>query len=438
MELQVYFLWINFFTCVFEAYMLYDFLNGILEWRDSRAWVRMSVLTMLALFNTTVNNFGNSKINIFSSSLLYVLTVFILYKDDVRRKLSYIALLIVIVAIMEAVFELIVRTIPSVQYVENMKSPMGLGLAFVLIKLSTWIVLRIIKLLLRKSEYLLSGWLFKYVLILPIACVVMLWGFFYSGIGIGTITVQKIVLMVGCFLLAFSNAMVFYLFEKMSEFMQEKAEAELQQTRADLKMQHYRRLEEINQEHGRYLHDIKHYMMTIAGLAKQGDTEKILSVLAGMSHTAEQIGHEMYCAHPVMNAILCEYADRAKEFGIRLDIYVEPNSNLNFVSDTDLIVMAGNLLDNAFEAAEGCQGRIRVNVFASPNGKFTVIKVENSFSSLPKKRGELYVTSKTDRERHGMGITNTKQLAERYGGFLHMEVMGELFTASLNLAPLFF
>ena len=53
-----------------------------------------------------------------------------------------------------------------------------------------------------------------------------------------------------------------------------------------------------------------------------------------------------------MNTILCEKKKEAIDNKINYQAYVEPGIPLDFIQDIDIIIIMGNIIDNAIEATK--------------------------------------------------------------------------------------
>ena len=118
-------------------------------------------------------------------------------------------------------------------------------------------------------------------------------------------------------------------------------------------------------------------------------------------------------------------------------IAAEENPGWACIAGKDLIVMAGNLLDNAIEAARQCaHGSVHAAMHAQEH--FLVMEVENTCINTPAANGKvkhiLPASTKLDAENHGFGITNARDTAQKYGGLLYIEQNGACFTAILTIA----
>ena len=133
----------------------------------------------------------------------------------------------------------------------------------------------------------------------------------------------------------------------------------------EMEEKRYAQIETVNQEHAGFLHDIRHYLRTIASMANENRDQEILDVLAELQIKVSDAELEIYCPNRLLNTILNEKKKTAKERGIYFKLSVEPDFNIEHIENMDLIVIMGNLLDNAIEAAEKCRnGYLKIFLYA--------------------------------------------------------------------------
>ena len=169
----------------------------------------------------------------------------------------------------------------------------------------------------------------------------------------------------------------------------------------------------------------------------EGDCKNILSILNDLNVTISSQEALVYTGHPVMNAILSEKSAQAENSRIPMDIYVEPNIQFDAISDGDLIIMMGNLLDNALEAVSKLEKEsayIKVRIYRENQGKIAIVKIENPFKNPIKynKSGKI-LTNKIE-GLHGYGLKSANATAKKYGGFLQCSHDKQVFTSVLILS----
>ena len=87
------------------------------------------------------------------------------------------------------------------------------------------------------------------------------------------------------------------------------------------------------------------------------------------------------------------------------------------MEDSDCIMLMGNLLDNAIEAADKCEdGRKNIYCVVRNVNDMLIIKVKNSSISAPIVRKGRFLTNKKEKEKHGWGIESVKRIVEKYDG----------------------
>ncbi|BCN29464.1 hypothetical protein bsdtb5_07590 [Anaeromicropila herbilytica] len=205
--------------------------------------------------------------------------------------------------------------------------------------------------------------------------------------------------------------------------------------KSDMERKHYDSIEKNNREHMSYLHDIERYLRTIGTLAQTENNTKVVLLLEEMNIQIQNISKNIYSNNSILNSIFNERVSQCHIEKISFDVYIEPNLKTDLIDDLDLISMIGNLLDNAIEATSKCKDNrsVYVRMFMA-NEKFLVLRIENTYSIKPKKFGNSFITVKSDRKNHGIGINRVNQLADKYGGFLQTEMKDNIFITSLILS----
>ena len=109
-------------------------------------------------------------------------------------------------------------------------------------------------------------------------------------------------------------------------------------------------------------------------------------------------------------------------------------SRLNFIKDSDLYSLFGNVIDNAIEAVVKVEDERKknVNIIVKNVDSFISIRVDNYFTgNISFNKEGLPKTQKEDNGYHGFGIKSVKMITEKYGGDLSVSVDGESFSLSI-------
>ena len=423
---------LKFGGTLFVHLVFYDFFRDQLKPRVWDRKLRFLILLLCAAALRLANSFDSRLINLIFGLLVLAAPVLLIFKDDHRKEAFLLLIGGAVTLFSELVIELFFAKIPLWQLIreelhytrEAEKYMMGI-LSYIL----CWFVLHGLKICFLGTQYKMREHFPLSFVILPFSTALI-----YLGIAFGNdgAVWAQYSLKSGLFILPLANVLLFYTINKLF-FVSEKS----REQQAALQQRYYKHLEEIDLGHRRYAHDLKNCMVSIAALAVGGGNEEILSLLEDMEVELDTLTGKRYTSNPVLNAILWEKSVLADRQGVRMDIAAEENPGWACITGKDMIVMAGNLLDNAIEAARQCaHGSVHVVLHAQEH--FLVMDVENACinTQIANNGGKhiMPASTKPDAGNHGFGIANVRDTAQKYGGLLYTEQNGDRFTAILTIA----
>ena len=210
-----------------------------------------------------------------------------------------------------------------------------------------------------------------------------------------------------------------------------KEEAEALRVRSQaLQEQYSQEQEKIRQINGIY-HDMRHHLNYIGSLSDNG---KIQEYIRSITRDMESCQVFSSTGNQVIDSVLSRCIGQCAPLGIRLIPSVN-GGIFGFMEPKDLLVIFGNALDNAREAAGKMERQedkeIRVRAGARKN--FAVIRVENHFPGhvALDRAGEVKTTKAG--EGHGYGIKNMRAAARRYGGEVSVEAKDGMFILTVAI-----
>ena len=197
---------------------------------------------------------------------------------------------------------------------------------------------------------------------------------------------------------------------------------------------HYRKLLQKEEETRRFRHDIKNHLICMNMLASNEKYEELTEYLSQMNlEMARTETVKYYTGNEMVDIILNE-----KFSSCRKDIEIQVSGTVGnniIVNDVDLCVILSNLLDNAIDAVERVRdGKRRISVKIFMGKQWMEFMVVNSTKDeLTIDRSGLPVTTKEDKQMHGLGLGNVKRVVEKYGGELQCSIRDMMFTAKVYL-----
>lgn len=419
---------LNFLICIFEAFMFYDFLHDFFEKRTKNGYIIISVLGIMAVSIGTINYFQIMQLNLIGVGIVFLLGTVFLFYGSLKKKMSYWLIFYSIMLGMEFVVAILFTIMTSSQLQNKEYFPSRDFFITLICKLMTYVVLRLVKMFFQRKEVVYSGKLLNMTFILPVTTILIYFG-------LVQVLESKIFLWLGCILLLFCNVLVFYIIGKLIYVTEQNREYDLINLQYTLNHAYYERLEEVEEKHKQYAHDLKEYLQTISGLAISCKNEEIVSILKDMEVEINSISDKIYTNNRILNALICEKELQAQKNGIEISIMIEPELDLNGIKQGDLIVMTGNLIDNAIEGAMLCKEKKKIDLkFFASEDNFIVLDIENTYGNKIKRKGEQYISTKKDLRSHGIGIKSVREIAGKYGGMLFLEPKEDVFVSILTLA----
>ena len=255
----------------------------------------------------------------------------------------------------------------------------------------------------------------------------MSWGFFFAALFVSAITVYfeiqifkqenisdlTYALSMICVLML--NFTVFYMYDSLSKSFKEKMQSELAKRET---LYYHAQAEMIcknAEELKRFRHDIKNRIIAVEQLLNQGDNNKVAEYLSDITDKLTNIRSYSETGNIAIDSILNYKLTQAFQEDIKIDCRVVIPEDI-VIDEDDIIVILGNILDNAIEAAMKCENEryIRLNIRYDQGA--LLISLKNSFDGkISKSKGKIK-TTKSDHEMHGIGLKSVETTVQKYNG----------------------
>ena len=173
-------------------------------------------------------------------------------------------------------------------------------------------------------------------------------------------------------------------------------------------------LRELHQNVRQLKHDMKNHIMVLASYLNSNDYEAAKAYTSEILDKLNAMHSYIETGNSLMNHILNEKLELARNLGISVQAEIE---TLSFASmrSIDFSALLTNLLDNAIEASQketAPELRIRI---AAERGYYT-IRVKNRITTSVLDTNPELASSKQEKELHGLGIPQIKEIVDNYDG----------------------
>lgn len=207
------------------------------------------------------------------------------------------------------------------------------------------------------------------------------------------------------------NFVTIFIFERMGEQAKEKAELQLLHTQTEFEKGKYEELQALHERLRAVRHDFSNHITYLHGMMDMGEHEKARAYLDTLCEEAQAGCAVITTGHRTLDFILNSKisANTAVSFKICGNVDALPDSSL------DLVVLMGNVLDNAIESAKKCpEPLIEIEFFAA--GGYQSILCKNTCPAPVLRDNPHLTTTKKDADLHGLGVKNIKRITEKYAG----------------------
>lgn len=231
---------------------------------------------------------------------------------------------------------------------------------------------------------------------------------------------------IGEALLVFANLAVFYLFESYGTSLKKQYELESNEHQMKLEYEYLNEIITRQTISAKEMHDLKNQLYAIRDAIKNDDA-KGLEMIDGICKTVNSAQEIKYTTNSAINALINSKKKLMDEKKIKLNCDINV-LNFDFMASLDACALLGNLLDNAIEALDKEENK-NVTLKMIEHGNYLSIQISNDSSNL----NENLETTKKNKNAHGYGLKNVKEIVEKYQGNLQIKQTDGKFIVSIIL-----
>lgn len=164
-----------------------------------------------------------------------------------------------------------------------------------------------------------------------------------------------------------------------------------------------------------FKHDFHNHLQTLRGQLESGEYSRALAYIDDLDAKLQNIDTLLKTGNVTVDVILSGKLSQAKLAGIETSVKANVLPGLG-ISDVELSILLGNLLDNAIEACSSVAGRRFIRIYMGIKGSMLYFSMLNSACEKQRKRGTLFQTKKQG--LHGFGLARAERIIARHGGWI--------------------
>lgn len=404
-------------TNLFRIYIVWKFVGLFLT--ERKAGKRTEVIAYVIFY---VISFGMFLIfhypivNI-ATNLICLFLVTLLYEGSIRKKITTTVLIYTINMVSD-----ILASFLFFDYKVGQTTPQLFSIVTVLlIQISELIAARLLDNK-AKQEYTRG---IKYLLIIPVLSIIMLFMLISFNLN------NRFLLVCESMGILLINIVVFYLYNMLMEVHHQLREKEMMELKVKVYSGQLETITQTQKKIRRLRHDMVHHIMQLYSMASLNKNAEMLEYLDKMEQAMINPREHVSSGNKDIDGILNFMLEKAVSILKKVDVQVKIPEDLHTCS-FELAVILGNIIDNAIEAARQTEDKwLSLQITADKGILF--IRVSNSYCGCIKTSGDKLLTSKEDKENHGLGLDSVKDMIKKYNGDMKRTCDKNIFTVDILL-----
>ncbi|NLO47812.1 MAG: GHKL domain-containing protein [Clostridiales bacterium] len=201
---------------------------------------------------------------------------------------------------------------------------------------------------------------------------------------------------------------------------------------SDLVTKHCDEVLNIYREMRGWRHDYHNHIQTMKAYRYLEQNDRLDDYLISLDQDLTDVDNLIKSGNVMVDAILNSKLSLAKSRRININAKAVVPGELS-LSETDLCVIIGNLLDNAMEACARIENETErfIRIYIDIKRDQLYISVTNTSGGQIKKQSGRYLSSKPG--YHGFGLMRIDRLIEKYGGYVKRRDEESAFTTEILL-----
>ncbi len=407
---------------IFEVYMILRFLDLVLKHRIADERIRKMIVLVKIVIALDVDYYVPYVWVNFFVSLFLVFLLCCCYQVELKKRIAAAIGINILFAVSELIVAVLIGGIRLglLERAANEES-----VAMFLSRLVFWLFVTIFKYVKKEpGDSRLPG---KVGMFEAIVLLVMLMELFMV-----CSLEQRNVVLESIFLLGaeITVYLLIYLYDCLIAIVNGKIQTGL----IEKEREYYRRevvmLKENQEATRQFRHDWKNRIQVMSRFAEEKQWDELKEYLSSVSDKMTSMQLYSSTNNPSMDAIINSKLYQASKQGITVKSSVVMPEKIK-INEDDLVIILGNLLDNAIEANEYVQGEKEMELaLRYENGCF-LLHLKNSCEEGISRTDETFVTRKKDKSIHGIGLKSVEETVGRYHGAMDITVEQDRFCVEI-------
>lgn len=243
----------------------------------------------------------------------------------------------------------------------------------------------------------------------------------YSGPYLSPQGIWGVKVTIGSCLLTLSMMLyAVYLSLQSIELLEYRFTTKILEEQYEQQIRHYESYQKYTESFRTFKHDYKSMITSLKALIQAQEEERAIQMIDDLYDDMQNRveAHKKYSDDVILDAMLQDTVNICEEKGIRFSfkVFVPRNTEL---STLDAIRIFSNLIQNAVEACEKVPASERfIDIITRNDNQWITLEAVNSYDGRTVVNKGTLMTTKPEKEGHGLGLSIVQEIAQNLGGFV--------------------
>lgn len=226
-----------------------------------------------------------------------------------------------------------------------------------------------------------------------------------------------------------TTVLTFSLIFKIEKESKKEIKTRLKLQQIELELKQSQDIVSITDNLRKLRHDMNNHIGLIKTMIYEQKYDELKEYVDDLYQDVAVANEYIVLENKTLSVLLNSKRDKAKELNIDFESFVAA-SDFN-MPEKDICVLFGNILDNAIEAASKAVNTKFVNISIQKTESGCIIQCENSMGEKPVMKKGKFLTSKADKNLHGIGTGNIIDVVNKYNGKVNFDFDEDIFNVRI-------